>query len=101
MSRAIVFRRSVGRDLAAAYAWYEKQSAGLGERLLVDANASFDTIEEFPEVFAPLYGEVRRTLLSRYPYAVFYRVEPRQIVILAFLHTARDPELWPKPRKKK
>jgi hypothetical protein len=45
MSLPIVFRRGVGRDLAAAYQWYEQQIAGLGERFLVEVNASFDAIE--------------------------------------------------------
>jgi toxin ParE1/3/4 len=100
MSLPIVFRRGVGRDLAAAYQWYEQQIAGLGERFLVEVNASFDAIEQFPGMFAPLYADVRRLLVSRFPYAVFYRVEPHRIVILAVLHTARDPEIWPKLRRK-
>lgn len=74
MSLPIVFRRGVGRDLAAAYQWYEQQIAGLGEQFLVEVNASFDAIEQFPGMFAPLYADVRRLLVSRFPYAVFYRV---------------------------
>lgn len=97
MSRPIVFRPSVGRDLAAARRWYEKQAAGLGERFLADANASFDAIEQFPEMFSPLYGDVRRALFSQFPYAAFYRIEPHQVLILTVLHTARNPKLWPKP----
>jgi plasmid stabilization system protein ParE len=41
---------------------------------------------------------VRRMIVSRFPYAVFYRVEADRIVVLAVLHTARDPESWPRPR---
>ena len=50
MSLPIVFRRGVGRDLAAAYQWYEQQIGGLGEQFLVEVNASFDAIEQFPGV---------------------------------------------------
>jgi len=35
--------------------------------------------------------------VARFPYAVFYRVEPNRIVVLTVLHTARDPKLWPQP----
>ena len=62
-------------------------------------DASFDAIQEFPEMFARVHGEVRRAVVSRFPYAVFYRVEPKRVVVLAVLHMARDPELWPQPKR--
>jgi len=46
-----------------------------------------------------VHGEVRRALLSQFPYGVFYRVESKRVVVLAVLHTARDPSLWPRPRR--
>ncbi|HTO45112.1 MAG TPA: type II toxin-antitoxin system RelE/ParE family toxin [Burkholderiales bacterium] len=85
--------------MAGAVGWYEDQRAGLGEEFLGAVEASFDAIQEFPEMFAPLHGEVRRAVVSRFPYAVFYRIEPKRVVVLAVLHMARDPKLWPEPSK--
>lgn len=39
---------------------------------------------------------VRRVLVERFPYCIFYVVEPERLVVLAVLHVARDPDLWPK-----
>jgi plasmid stabilization system protein ParE len=50
-------------------------------------------------MFAAVHGEVRRAILSDFPYAVFYRVEARRVIVLAVVHTARDPKLWPRPRR--
>lgn len=94
-----VYRRKVGRDLAGAYRWYEEQRAGLGEEFLGAVEASFHAIQEFPEMFGRVYGEVRRAVISRFPYAVFYRIEPKRIVVLAVVHMARDPKLWPQSYK--
>ena len=99
MSLPAVYRRKVGRDLAGAVGWYEDQRAGLGEEFLGAVEVSFDAIQEFPEMFACVHGEVRRAVVSRFPYAVFYRVEPKRVVVLAVLHMARDPKLWPQPSK--
>ena len=99
MALPAVYRRKVGRDLAGAYGWYEDQRPGLGEEFLAAVGTSFDAIQEFPEMFARVRGEVRRSVVSRFPYAVFYRVEPDRVVVLAVLHIARDPKLWPQPRK--
>jgi plasmid stabilization system protein ParE len=61
-------------------------------------DASFTVLERFPEMFARVHGDVRRVIVSRFPYAVFYQVEADRIVVLAVLHTARDPESWPRTR---
>lgn len=99
MALPVVYRRQVGRDLAAGFRYYEGQAEGLGERFLVAVNSVFDAIERYPEMFAQIHGEVRRALVSRFPYGVFYRMESRRVVVLAVLHTARDPRLWPQSRK--
>jgi plasmid stabilization system protein ParE len=61
-------------------------------------DASFAVLEQFLEMFARVHGDVRRVIVSRFPYAVFYQVEADRIVVLAVLHTARGPESWPRPR---
>ncbi len=79
MSLPVVFRRKVGRDLAAGFGYYEGQTEGLGERFLAAVGSVL-------------------ALVSRFPYAVFYRAESKRVVVLAVLHTARDPSIWPQPR---
>ncbi len=98
MALPVVYRRAVGRDLAAAYGWYEQQRTGLGEEFLSEVGRTFDAIERFPEAFRRVHGEVRRANMSRFPYAVFFRVDPRHLLVLAVVHTARDPSLWPRSR---
>jgi plasmid stabilization system protein ParE len=99
MSLPVVYRRQVGRDLAAGFGYYEGQTQGLGERFLAAVDSVFDAIERYPQMFAQAHGEVRRALVSRFPYAVFYRTESKRLVVLAVLHTARDPSIWPRPRR--
>jgi len=43
---------------------------------------------------------VRRAIVSRFPFSIFYLIEPRRVVVLRVLHTARDPKLWPRPKRK-
>lgn len=99
MALPVVYHRKVGRDLAAGFGYYEGQAKGLGEAFLAAVDSSFDAIERYPEMFSRVHGEVRRAIVSRFPYAVFYRVESKRVVVLTVLHTARDPKLWPQPRK--
>ena len=99
MSLPVVYRRKVGRDLAAGFGYYGEQVEGLDDKFLAAVDSGFDAIERYPEMFAQVHGEVRRAIVSRFPYAIFYRVEARRVVVLTVLHTAREPKLWPQARK--
>ena len=99
MGFPVVYHRKVGRDLAGGYAWYNGQHHGLGEEFLAAVSAALDTVERYPDIFARVHGEVRRAVVSRFPYAVFYRIETKRVVVLTVLHTAHDPKVWPQPRK--
>lgn len=81
-------------DLAEAYDWYEEQRPGLGDDLLLCVEGAIDTARRNPEMFAVVHGEARRALTRRFPYGVFYIVEPERIVVLAIYHSSRDPEGW-------
>ena len=98
MALPVAYRRKVGRDLAGAYGWYEDQRAGLGEEFLAAVDTTFDAIERIPDMFRRVHGDVRRANVSRFPYAVFFRIDSKSVVVLTVLHTARDPRLWPQPR---
>ena len=43
---------------------------------------------------AVVFRDTRRFLLKRFPYAVFYRVYPRVIVVVACMHGRRNPLRW-------
>ena len=95
----VVYRRRVQHDLGDAFDWYELQRPLLGEEFLAAVQSTLRAIEQYPELFEVVHGEVRRAIISRFPFAVFYTVEPRRIVVLRVLHTARNPALWPVPRR--
>jgi plasmid stabilization system protein ParE len=53
-------------------------------------------IEDGPLRYPVVYEDVRRALVRRYPYAIFYVVEPARVVVMAVLHQRRDPARWPR-----
>jgi len=69
-------------------------SNGLGAAFLLAVEACIDGIQRSPEMYAVVYKEVRRGLLRRFPYGIFYIVEADQIIVLACFHARRDPKQW-------
>ena len=99
MTLPVVFRRRAQSDLAGTFDWYEEQRSGLGEELLSAVQSTSKSIGRYPEMFASVRGAVRRAMISKFPFAMFYLVEPKRVVVLRVLHTAHDPNLWPRPRR--
>ena len=78
-------------DIEAAFEWYEKEQAGLGIEFLDQLRITYDQIADGPFKYPRLRLNTRRALLNRFPYAVYFAVENEIVVVLAVLHTSRDP----------
>lgn len=94
MSLPLVFQAGVRDEIDEAYAWYEEQRQGLGEGFLAAIRVVLDQIESAPEIDASIYRAVRRGRLKRFPYAVYYRVQPDRIAVIAVQHNKRNPKTW-------
>jgi toxin ParE1/3/4 len=86
-------------DIAAAYQWYEREGAGLGLEFLQELSSAYDRIVEDPLKYRDLESGIRRALLRRFPYAVYFAVESNVVVILAVLHVSRNPAEWQRRRR--
>jgi plasmid stabilization system protein ParE len=60
-----------------------------------EVNKEIDYINQNPEHYQLRYKELLQSLVTRFPYAIFYLVEEEQkrIIIFGILHTSRDPEI--------
>ena len=47
-----------------------------------------------PLQFAVVRESIRRVVVNRFPYSVYFRAEQHRIVVLAVFHGSRDPVLW-------
>ncbi len=81
-------------DLADGRDWYEAASPGLGADFLYEIEATLRSAAEWPNA-APVVGEtMRRALVARFPYGVFYAVEGDDLVVLGCVHVRRHPRVW-------
>ena len=92
----LVLRDDVFDDIKKAYDWYEEQRSGLGEDFLLSLEASYATIIRHPNIYQNIYKQVKRNLIRRFPYGIFYIVdeEVMQVVVIAVLHTRIHPTHW-------
>lgn len=96
MTPRFTLRPRAEHDIQAAFEWYESQRPGLGDEFLVAVRQRLEAVRAFPESSPLIYRDVRRAVVSRFPYLVFYVVTPTRVSVLAVLHHARDPAKWPR-----
>ena len=81
-------------DLTEAYAWYHDRGQSLAKDFLGSFEAVLETLDDHPGSFPEVHHHIRRALMRRFPYAVFYIVGARGPVILGVFHARRDPKKW-------
>ncbi len=96
MAADLIIAPEAEGDLAAAYAWYERQRVGLGEDFLGCVDACIQAIRRTPKMHTLIHENYRRGLVRRFPYAVFYEHTEANdtVVVYCVFHTSRDPAKW-------
>jgi toxin ParE1/3/4 len=98
MAYHLKFSARALRETGEAQEWYESKSSGLGEEFIVAIELQLKRLEQAPLLYAEIIPGVRRALIPRFPFGLFYVVRSNLIHVLAVLHDARNPNRWPKSR---
>lgn len=97
MSHQIILRLRAIADLEETVAWYEAQRPGLGSEFIEGFHKTIQSLKANPEQFSLYYRGFRRTLLRRFPYKVFFRIEGEKVIVFRVLHAKRDHRQQLKP----
>ena len=94
MPRSVSFRPLAVVDVEQAVSWYGDERPALALAFAESLDALIARIRKTPMHFPVVRGEIRRALLGRFPYGVFFAVADTKIVILAVIHLHRNPRIW-------
>jgi plasmid stabilization system protein ParE len=94
MSLPITFHRAASTEFIEASAWYESKRFGLALEFMAEIDRCVQLASEHPLQFAVVREGIRRVVVHRFPYSVYFRAEEHRIVILAVFHGSRNPAIW-------
>ena len=80
-------------DIPQAFEFYEAREPGLGTDFLERVEQAAARISANPFQYQVVEADVRRAPVPRWPYALWYRIASDGGVVIACLHTRRDPAL--------
>ncbi|MBN2153783.1 MAG: type II toxin-antitoxin system RelE/ParE family toxin [Candidatus Lokiarchaeota archaeon] len=92
--RPAIFLPDASRELEEASLFYERRSGGLGKQFEEEIESAVKDIQKDPEIWPFFKENTRRRLLKRFPFAILYRVDATEIVIVAVAHLSRKPDYW-------
>ncbi|MFW9257819.1 type II toxin-antitoxin system RelE/ParE family toxin [Nostoc sp. CALU 546] len=87
-------QREVREEINDAHSWYESQKPGLGDDFLDCVDETVNRISQMPESYVIVYADIRRAVVRRFPYAVYYRIVSSRVIVTAIFHGRRDPKSW-------
>ena len=85
-------------DAFEAALWYENERDGLGARFLHGLRKVFARIEYGPLQFPLVTADIRRAILARFPFGVFFFAEENLCTVIAVMHLHRHPSSWERRR---
>lgn len=90
----VEFHPEAEEEFEEAIDFYEYRRVGLGFEFASEVYATLGRILSFPKAWPRIGGEVRRSLLQRFPYGILYSEEGDTLYVVAVMHLHRDPDYW-------
>lgn len=93
--KSVTFDSEAADEFQAAVSYYESQRAGLGDDFAAEVDQAVQRIALTPQAFPP-YGTsgLRKYVLPRFPFNIFFLELPDRIWIAAVAHQRRRPGYW-------
>jgi len=89
------------QEYSEAAQYYSGISSTLASAFITQIENGINQILLYPQAWQPIETDVRRCLIKRFPFGIYYTVENgNSIIIQAVMHLSRKPGYW-KSRVKK
>lgn len=90
----IIFHPDIEHEVKASYEWYQNQAVGLGDDYLNELEIAYNAIAELPDTWPKFQNNLRRFLLSKFPFSVIYQFNQEAVFVVAVMHNSRKPGYW-------
>ena len=81
-------------DLKSSFEYYFYEDPQVADSFFKQINISFEKIKQDPKMFTIVYGSIRKYVLLKFPFVIYYRIDDVIVQIIAIFHTSRNPQIW-------
>jgi plasmid stabilization system protein ParE len=91
-----IFHPEAHEEMIETARFYEGRSEGFGSDFIAAVEATTRRLEQFPEAGPCERANIRKRLVSGFPFTILYEIQPDRIYIAAVMHQHRRPGYWRK-----
>ncbi|MBN8280136.1 MAG: type II toxin-antitoxin system RelE/ParE family toxin [Gammaproteobacteria bacterium] len=86
--------REARSELRTVTLFYEAAQPGLGRALVHEVRRALRFVRSCPHGGRSVQADIRVRPVGRFPYRIYYRSTPDEIVVVAIGHLRRRPGYW-------
>lgn len=94
MDYELIIRPEAKADLLDAFHWYQAQRTGLGLDFKLCVDEVVSKLLKRPTIYKKVHKHIRRALIRKFPFGIFYIIEENSIIVIAVIHARRNPTEW-------
>lgn len=94
MSLSVVLTPEARQEYDDAFDFYEARQAGLGKTFAGRVRDVLTRTGKSPKMHGVVSGDIRKAVVTEFPYCVYYRERADRVEVIAVFHTSRDPADW-------
>src|SRR5690349_15011923 len=81
-------------ELTEAREWYSHHRKNLDLEFMKCIDDALLRVVNNSRAFPVVYKSLRRVVIRRFPFAIFYETRATEIEVIAIFHSRRDPQIW-------
>jgi len=81
-------------DFDKSYDYYASKSKNIANNFYKQIDINLEKISENPFLYPLSQKDVRRYVMKKFPFVIYYQIKELTISVIAIFHTSRNPEIW-------
>jgi plasmid stabilization system protein ParE len=86
-------------EFLEAQRWYAERSPVIADAFRSAVARTLEAVESAPQSFPLAVLDIRKALVRRFPYVVYYVGLAEVTTVIAIIHARRDPRVWQERRR--
>ena len=91
MPYSVRYKRAAAAEIEVAISWHARPEINQASAFVKDLERTESHLRTLPALYQRVEGEIRRAVLRRFQYSLFYVIEQDQVIVLAFMHQHQKP----------
>lgn len=88
----LAISKSATLEIEESKEYYNLQKESLGDEFKSDVKNAIKSIAKLPNLYPNITPTIKRCLLHRFPFSIFYNLKEDTVLILAVAHQHRKPK---------